>query len=221
MIRGCEVNIVFTCPTVESTTPLKCGRRHSPPKSRLLLPDRDEAWKQLALWNGQWTLRHSGQWGVELTATGELIGRAGTHRPERSEWPGLEVGWTFHPDHWGRGYATEAGAAAVAWAFEHHDVDELVSVILSDNTASQAVATRLGFRWREDRLLPHFTQIPTPRNLGATTDLAQPAFGVIEQRNDVGAQLMGGGPGPDLGNRDLLHPATSPSAGCNAAVVMA
>jgi len=143
----------------------RTSRFHGTPEVRasLHLPasfDRDEAWKQLALWNGQWTLRHSGQWGVELTATGELIGRAGTHRPERSGWPGLEVGWTLHPAHWGRGYATEAGAAAVAWAFEHHDVDELVSVILPDNTASQAVATRLGFRWREDRLLPHFTQIP-------------------------------------------------------------
>ena len=166
---------MFACPTIETDRlTLRPFRDddleayfaiHDTPEVRasLHLPasfDRDEAWKQLALWNGQWTLRHSGQWGVELTATGELIGRAGTHRPERSGWPGLEVGWTLHPARWGRGYATEAGAAAVAWAFEHHDVDELVSVILPDNTASQAVATRLGFRWREDRLLPHFTQIP-------------------------------------------------------------
>ena len=138
---------------------------HDTPEVRasLHLPDsfdREEAWKHLALWNGQWTLRRSGQWAVELKATGELIGRAGTHRPLRAGWPGLEVGWTMHPAHWGNGYATEAGRAAVDWGFANHAVDELVSVILPDNLASQAVASRLGFRWREDRILPHFVAIP-------------------------------------------------------------
>ncbi|MEM9202761.1 MAG: GNAT family N-acetyltransferase [Actinomycetota bacterium] len=138
---------------------------HDTPEVRgsLHLPDsfdREEAWKHLAIWNGQWTLRNSGQWAVEVTATGEFIGRAGTHRPLRDGWPGLEVGWTIHPDHWGQGYATEAGRASVDWAFANHAVDELVSVILPDNAASQAVARRLGFSWGEERTLPHFVQIP-------------------------------------------------------------
>ncbi len=166
---------MFECPTIE-TERLRLRpfhdddvdayfRVHDTPevRSSLRLPDtfdRETAWSHLALWNGQWTLRRSGQWAVELRSTGEFIGRAGTHLPLRAGWPGLEVGWTLHPDHWGQGFATEAGRAAVDWAFANHDVDELVSVILAENTASQAVARRLGFAWREERVLPHFSDAP-------------------------------------------------------------
>ena len=121
---------------------------------------RDDAWTHLALWRGQWALRGTGQWALERRDTGAFIGRAGSHLPERVGWPGLEIGWTLHPDHWGHGYATEAGRAAVDWCFANHDVDELVSVILPENTASQAVARRLGFVLSEERTLPHFPQQP-------------------------------------------------------------
>ena len=122
--------------------------------------DRATAWSHLCLWNGQWTLRNSGQLAVVLQSTGELIGRCGVHRPARPDWPGLELGWTFHPSHWGNGYATEAGRANMAWAFANHDVDELVSVILPENTPSQAVARRLGFTFREERVLSFFPSKP-------------------------------------------------------------
>ena len=53
----------------------------------------------------------------------------------------------LHSGYWGRGYATEAGAGSVAYAFEVMGADELFSVILPDNARSQAVARRLGFTW--------------------------------------------------------------------------
>lgn len=102
---------------------------------------------------GQWTLRGHGQWAVEHTGTGQLLGRAGLHLPERDGWPGLEVGWTLHPDHWGHGFATEAGAAAIDYAFHVLGRDEVVSIIHPDNHASQAVARRLGMSWLEDRVM--------------------------------------------------------------------
>ena len=122
--------------------------------------DREDAWNQISRWLGQWVLRNSGQWAVELKATGELIGRAGTHRPERPDWPGLECGWTFDPAHWGHGYATEAGRATVDWAFATHVDDVLYSVILPTNTPSQRVARRLGFTLREERVLSFFPRAP-------------------------------------------------------------
>lgn len=164
---------MFECPTIETERlvlrPFRDDdvddyfRVHDTPEVRASLHladsfDRDVAWSHLALWLGQWALRRSGNWAVELRETGEFIGRAGTHLPIRVGWPGLEIGWTLHPDHWGRGYATEAGRAAIDWAFANHDVNELVSVILPENTPSQQVAQRLGFTWREDRVLPHFPQ---------------------------------------------------------------
>ena len=126
----------------------------------LHVPDsagRYEAWAQMAIWLGQWELRGTGQWAVEERATGRLVGRAGTHHPERADWPGIEIGWVLHPDVWGRGYATEAGARAISYAFEAFpDVDALFSVILPENTRSQAVARRLGFELVEERTLSHF-----------------------------------------------------------------
>lgn len=119
----------------------------------LHLPDdigREQAWYQMATWLGQWELRGTGQWALEEKTTGAFVGRAGSHRPERADWPGIEIGWTLHPDHWGKGYATEAGAAARDHAFATHDVDALYSVILPENTSSEAVAKRLGFTpWQE------------------------------------------------------------------------
>ncbi|MDQ1509452.1 MAG: hypothetical protein QOG50_1296 [Actinomycetota bacterium] len=127
------------------------------------LPDdvgREQAWSAMAAWLGQWELRGTGQWAVEARATGEFLGRAGMHFPERSDWPGIEIGWAFHPRHWGAGYATEAGNASVEYAFAHRDVDALYSVILPENTRSQAVARRLGFTLFEMRITSHYPDSP-------------------------------------------------------------
>ena len=134
----------------------------------LHLPDgyaRDDAWHQMAMFMGQWALRGTGNWALEERATGHFVGRAGLHLPEREGWPGLEVGWTLHPDHWGKGYATEAGAEAVRYAFgdlllDGRPVDRLYSCILPDNVASQAVARRLGMNLLEERVLPFFPSAP-------------------------------------------------------------
>ena len=72
---------------------------------------------------GQWVLRGTGHWALEDRTTGVFLGRAGLHRPEREDWPGVEVGWVLHPDYWGRGYATEAGAEAIRYAFDELDLD--------------------------------------------------------------------------------------------------
>src|SRR6266404_249205 len=70
---------------------------------------RDQAWLGMAQQLGQWELRGHGQWALEEKASGALVGRAGMHFPERADWPGIEIGWALHPDHWGKGFATEAG----------------------------------------------------------------------------------------------------------------
>jgi RimJ/RimL family protein N-acetyltransferase len=132
-------------------------------RASLHLPDdvgREQAWNGMAVWLGQWELRGTGQWAVEDRATGAFLGRAGMHWPERADWPGIEIGWAFHPRTWGQGYATEAGAASVEYAFAHHDVDALYSVILPENTRSQGVAKRLGFTLFEMRITSHFPESP-------------------------------------------------------------
>jgi RimJ/RimL family protein N-acetyltransferase len=93
---------------------------------------------------GMWTLDGHGMWALELRTTAEFIGRAGLYTD--LGWPGVEAAWTVRRDLWGQGLATEAGAAAVAWGWEHLDVDHLISVITPANQASRRVAEKLGFR---------------------------------------------------------------------------
>ncbi|KSU76621.1 Protein N-acetyltransferase, RimJ/RimL family [Pseudarthrobacter enclensis] len=58
-----------------------------------------------------------------------------------------EIGWHFHPDHWGKGYATEAAAAVLAYAF-NNGAPKVVAVTNPANTASQRVCTRIGLLHR-------------------------------------------------------------------------
>ena len=89
---------------------------------------------------------------------GTAIGFTGLAHPWFRD--GIEIGWRLRSECWGSGYATEAGRANMEWAFANHDVDELVSVILPENTPSQAVARRLGFTLREERVLSFFPSKP-------------------------------------------------------------
>ena len=75
-------------------------------------------------------------------ATGEWLGQAGPWQPEG--WPGTEVGWSFKRSAWGRGYASEAAAATIDWAFDHLGWTEVIHTIGPANVASQALARRLG-----------------------------------------------------------------------------
>jgi RimJ/RimL family protein N-acetyltransferase len=114
------------------------------------------AFNEMVAWLGQWELRGTGHWALEERGTGVLVGRAGLHRPGWEDWPGVEVGWTLHPDHWGKGYATEAGAQAVAYAFGTLGLPEVWSIIRPGNQRSQGVARRLGFTLVDERVLSFF-----------------------------------------------------------------
>jgi RimJ/RimL family protein N-acetyltransferase len=59
-------------------------------------------------------------------------------------WPGTEVGWGIARSQWRRGYAAEAAAAAIDWAFANLGWTEVIHIIDVDNVASAAVARKLG-----------------------------------------------------------------------------
>jgi RimJ/RimL family protein N-acetyltransferase len=116
--------------------------------------DRATAWRAMALFLGHWDLRGYGLWVVELAEDGSFVGRVGLWRPEG--WPGLEVGWMLAREYWGHGYATEAGAASLRFAWEVLGVEEVISVIQPENLPSRRVAERLGLHVdRHDRLGEH------------------------------------------------------------------
>ncbi|WP_087024035.1 GNAT family N-acetyltransferase [Thaumasiovibrio subtropicus] len=102
----------------------------------------EESWRVMAMLAGHWVLRGFGLWAVELKANGAFIGRVGLLEPEG--WPQTEIGWGIDPAYWGKGYASEAASAAMAWAFNELGVKALISIIHPDNHASKRLAERLG-----------------------------------------------------------------------------
>jgi RimJ/RimL family protein N-acetyltransferase len=113
--------------------------------------DRGQSWREVATHIGHWELRGYGQWAIERTEDGASIGRAGLWFP--AGWPGIEVGWKLARDAWGNGYATEAGRAAIEWAWEALDLPELISLIQPRNVASIRVAERLGMHRQRESIV--------------------------------------------------------------------
>ncbi|HEV3501293.1 MAG TPA: GNAT family N-acetyltransferase [Bradyrhizobium sp.] len=73
---------------------------------------------------------------------GKYVGRVGPWFPPG--WPGFEVGWGIAREFRGKGYAVEAAGAAIDWSFATFELDRIMHYIDCENTASQAVARRLG-----------------------------------------------------------------------------
>ena len=111
--------------------------------------DRALAWRNMAAMIGHWEIRGYGFFSLENRKTGEWLGRVGPWFPEG--WPAPEVGWTISPDHWGKGYATEAGHACIEYAFQTLGWQRVIHVILKDNVRSAAVAKKLGSRLIESQ----------------------------------------------------------------------
>lgn len=94
-------------------------------------------------------IRHVQQHGFGMMAvtdrgTGELYGFAGLQHLEGG--PDVEIGYYLARHAWGRGLATELGHALVDQAFGTLGLDRVVAVVRPDNTASQNVLAKLGFR---------------------------------------------------------------------------
>jgi RimJ/RimL family protein N-acetyltransferase len=112
-------------------------------------------WRALVLMAGAWALTGVAMFSVIEKASGRWIGRIGPWQPHG--WPGPEIGYGLHPDAWGRGYAVEAAAATMDYAFDVLGWPEVIHCINPQNAASQNVARRLGSTFRRlDRLPPPF-----------------------------------------------------------------
>jgi RimJ/RimL family protein N-acetyltransferase len=104
--------------------------------------DALNGWRNAAIMAGHWVLYGAGMFVVEEKSSGQFSGRVGPWFPPT--WPGFEVGWAIAKGFRGKGYALEAARAAIDWAFATFQIDQVIHSIVADNTASQAVARRLG-----------------------------------------------------------------------------
>jgi RimJ/RimL family protein N-acetyltransferase len=88
---------------------------------------------------------------VVLPETGAIIGNVVLFTRSREHRQG-EVGYVFHPDHGGQGYATEAAEAMLRLGFEELGLHRIAGRLDARNAASARVLERLGMR-REARFL--------------------------------------------------------------------
>ncbi|MDG1368872.1 MAG: GNAT family N-acetyltransferase [Paracoccaceae bacterium] len=128
----------------------------------------EQTWRGLATETGHWALRGFGRWALEEKATGKFIGNCGLWEPDG--FPEMELGWDLMAGATGKGYATEAGAAARALAYNALGRTTVISMIAPGNDGSKAVATRLGAAF--EKMFSHVTfgdveiwRHPTPEAL--------------------------------------------------------
>jgi ribosomal-protein-alanine N-acetyltransferase len=69
---------------------------------------------------------------------GEVIGKAGC-------WKVPEIGYILHPDHWGRGLATEALSAVIDHVFAARAIEAIKADVDPRNEGSLRLLAKLGF----------------------------------------------------------------------------
>lgn len=112
-------------------------------------PDsRDAVVARLEADGAHWAQHGFGRW--LLSADGVPVGLGGLTVKEGVD--GLNLSYHLHPDHWGKGYATEFARTALDVAFGPLQAPRVVGLVRPANPASRAVLERLGFR--HERSLP-------------------------------------------------------------------
>jgi ribosomal-protein-alanine N-acetyltransferase len=91
-------------------------------------------------------------WAVIETTSDNLIGMCGLaefgHGVE-----GIELAYRLRRDRWGKGYATEAGQAAVEHAFGDLELDRLIAAVERENAPSIHVLEKCGFSFVRDQMI--------------------------------------------------------------------
>ena len=82
-------------------------------------------------------------YGIVVKGTDRVIGSVDfNHRHEDDV---LEIGYTLHPDYWGRGYVPEAARSLIDLAFKELNLHKIELSCFNYNVQSQRVAEKLGF----------------------------------------------------------------------------
>lgn len=89
---------------------------------------------------------------ISLSSTGELCGAVGLHIAGAHHH--AELGYWIGVPFWGRGYATEAARAAVAFGFDTLRLNRIFAHHFAGNVASQRVLEKIGLR-HEGRFAKH------------------------------------------------------------------
>jgi RimJ/RimL family protein N-acetyltransferase len=109
----------------------------------------EESWGRLLRYGGLWPLLGFGYWAVEERATGRYVGDVGFADFRRDLTPSIggvpEAGWVLASWAHGKGFATEAVRAALAWGDGSLHSRRTVCLIDAGNAGSIRVAQKCGY----------------------------------------------------------------------------
>jgi RimJ/RimL family protein N-acetyltransferase len=109
----------------------------------------EDVWRRMLGQLGHWAMFGYGSWAIEEKATGQFVGSVGFFDFQRDLTPSLkgtlEAGWVLDPRLHGRGYASQAVQAALAWIEPRFPTARLTCIIDPENAASLGVARKFGF----------------------------------------------------------------------------
>jgi RimJ/RimL family protein N-acetyltransferase len=111
----------------------------------------EESWTRFLRYVGHWALLGFGYWVLHERESGRFVGEVGFadyHRALSSPLDGMpEIGWVLATWAHGRGLATEAVRAVVAWGDARFgDSARTACIIRPDNLASLRVAAKCGYQ---------------------------------------------------------------------------
>jgi RimJ/RimL family protein N-acetyltransferase len=117
---------------------------------------REETWRKMLCGPSLWAMLGYGYWTIERKEDGAVIGQAGFADFKRAMEPSIEgipeMGWIIAPQGQGKGYASEAVMAGLAWADQALGRREIVAIIDAANAPSIRIAEKAGFSVREEAL---------------------------------------------------------------------
>jgi len=89
-------------------------------------------------------------WKATQKESEEVVGMCGLQPLEATA--DIEIGWWLAPELWGRGIATEAARAALAYGFDTLRLKRIVAVAMPENAASIRIMEKLGMRYQDGLL---------------------------------------------------------------------
>lgn len=93
-----------------------------------------------------------GRWITIEKSSGDFIGWSGLKwitEPENGKQHFYDVGYRFVPEHWGKGYATEATLASLYYGFTRLTAPEIIGTVHQENKASRRVLEKCGLLYVE------------------------------------------------------------------------
>ena len=96
----------------------------------------------------QFFIKENDIWAIVHKENGKVIGSLGLHADNKR--PNInvrELGFVVSADHWGKGLATEAAKAAIAYAFEEQKLDLISTYHKTFNTRAKRVIEKCGFTY--------------------------------------------------------------------------